>query len=144
MRRLASLLTFGCMAVASLGTAHGQGPSGITVTPLKSANTTASGQPLVLPSNPAMVSVSRYVIAPGAKLPVHKHPHARYAFVQAGNLTVYDADTGQRFDYKPGEFIVEILDGWHYGENAGAEDVVLLVVDQTPDGSPGNTIVRPQ
>jgi quercetin dioxygenase-like cupin family protein len=133
------------VAVLTTGVAApAQDRAAVKVTPLASTNVTATGQPLKLPENPAMVSASRYVIAPGARLPVHKHPHPRYAFVVAGNLTVYDADSGQRFDYGPGDFIVEILDGWHYGENNGSEDVVLLVVDQTPDGHPSNTVIRPQ
>lgn len=142
MRILRRAATIACLMTTSLTQAHSQAPSDVTVTPLLSTNTTASGQPLVLPTNPAMVGVSRYVIAPGARLAVHKHPHTRYAYVQSGNLTVFDADTGRRFDYKRGDFIVEILDGWHYGENAGTEPVELLVIDQTPDGSPVNTVLR--
>jgi quercetin dioxygenase-like cupin family protein len=115
----------------------------VTVNPLASTDKTASGQPITLPSGRATVSVSRYIIAPGAKLPVHKHPYPRYAYVQAGHLVVYADDTGQRYDYKAGDFIVEILDGWHYGENAGAEPVELLVIDQMPEGRATNTVLKP-
>lgn len=115
----------------------------ITVTPLVSTATTASGQPIVMPSGTTTVLVSRFVIAPGAKLPVHKHPYPRYAYVEAGNLAVYDAETGKRYDYKSGDFIVEVIDQWHYGENIGAVPVQLLVIDQMPKGHPFNTVVRP-
>jgi quercetin dioxygenase-like cupin family protein len=115
----------------------------VVVTPLLSTGKTASGQPIVLPPNPAHVHASRFVIAPGAKLPVHKHPHPRYAYVKSGTLAVYDADTGKRYDYKPGDFIIEVLDQWHYGENTGTDPVELIVVDQVPEGHDGNTVLRP-
>jgi quercetin dioxygenase-like cupin family protein len=118
-------------------------PKAVTVSPLASINKTASGQPITLPAGRTTVSVSRYIIAPGATLPVHKHPYPRYAYVQAGHLAVYAADTGQRYDYKAGDFIVEILDGWHYGENTGTEPVELLVIDQMPEGRTTNTVLKP-
>ncbi|RJF88499.1 cupin domain-containing protein [Oleomonas cavernae] len=141
MRRLCLSLAAVCLLP---GIAWGDGArKPVTVTPILSTATTASGQPIALPAGPVTVGVSRYVIEPGAKLPVHKHPSQRYAYVQAGNLTVYDVDTGQRFDYKPGDFIVEVLDQWHYGENTGAVPVELLVIDQTPAGTTVNTVTKP-
>lgn len=119
-------------------------PRPIVVTPLAAADTTASGQPIVLPPGEVTVRVSRYVIAPGARLPVHKHPHTRYAFVQSGTLEVYATDSGQRFVYKAGDFIVEVRDQWHHGENIGTVPVELLVIDQTPKGIAENTVLRPQ
>jgi quercetin dioxygenase-like cupin family protein len=76
-------------------------------------------------------------------MPVHKHPYPRYAYVQAGHLTVYAPDTGQRYDYKAGDFIVEVIDEWHYGENTGGEPVELLVIDQVPEGRSSNTVLKP-
>jgi quercetin dioxygenase-like cupin family protein len=141
MRRLCLSLAVACLLPAIAWAEEARKP--VTVTPLATASTTASGQPIALPTGPVTVSVSRYVIEPGAKLPVHKHPNQRYAYVQAGNLAVYDVDTGQRFDYKPGDLIVEVLDQWHYGENTGAVPVELLVIDQTPAGTTVNTVVKP-
>lgn len=115
----------------------------VTVTPVFSGSATVTGQPVILPEGPATVIVSRYVIQPGAKLPVHRHPHHRYAYVEAGTLAVYAADGGQRFDYEPGDFIVELLGDWHYGENTGAVPVELLVIDQVPQGVTMNTEVKP-
>ncbi len=115
----------------------------VAVTPLAAATATASGQPIMLPTGPAAVGVSRYVIEPGAKLAVHKHPNQRYAYVVAGTLAVYIVDTGERVDYKPGDFIVEVKDQWHYGENTGTVPVELLVIDQTPAGTTVNTVTRP-
>ena len=141
MRRLCLSLAVVCLLPGIALADEARKP--VTVTPLASTSTTASGQPITLPAGAVTVGVSRYVIEPGAKLPVHKHPNQRYAYVQAGNLTVYDVDTGQRFDYKPGDFIVEVLDQWHYGENTGAVPVELLVIDQTPAGTTVNTVTKP-
>ncbi len=113
----------------------------VTVRPVLSTTTTASGQPIVLPQKNAQVIVSTYEIAPGAVLPVHKHPFPRYALVQAGLLRVTNADTGKSDDYKPGDFIVEVVDQWHYGSNTGADTVKLLVIDMVEKGQP-NTVLK--
>ena len=75
-----------------------------------------------------------YEIPAGAKLPVHKHPSPRYAYVLAGTLRVATADESRSWEYKAGDFIVEMIDAWHYGMNTGAEPVRLLVIDQVEAG----------
>ena len=114
----------------------------VVVKPVLSTTTTASGQPIALPKQNAQVLVSTYDIAPGAKLPVHKHPYPRYAYVLAGTLQVTDQATGKIYDYRPGQFIVEVLGSWHFGENAGTDPVRLLVIDQVEEGQ-ANTILEP-
>jgi hypothetical protein len=47
----------------------------VTVTKLLSTTVTSSGQPIVLPQKDAQIVVSIYDVAPGARLPVHKHPY---------------------------------------------------------------------
>jgi quercetin dioxygenase-like cupin family protein len=106
----------------------------VAVTQLLSTQTTASGQPIVLPQHDVQLIVSRFVIAPGTTLPIHKHPSQRYAYVLAGHLTVTLTGTGQTFDYKPGDFIVETQNTWHSGTAIGDEAVVLLVIDQVEAG----------
>jgi quercetin dioxygenase-like cupin family protein len=113
----------------------------VVVSPLGSATTTASGQPITLPQKNVQVLVSKYLIAPGAKLPVHKHPFPRYAYVQAGKLQVTNADTEQSTIYQAGDFIVEMIGQWHRAENIGTEPVELLVIDQVENGAE-NTIIR--
>jgi quercetin dioxygenase-like cupin family protein len=112
-----------------------------TATRLFSATTTAAGQPIVLPKGNAEVVVWIYEIPAGAKLPVHKHPSARYAYVLAGTLRVASADESRSWEYRAGDFIVEMIDAWHYGTNIGSEPVRLLVIDQVEAGQ-GNTILR--
>jgi quercetin dioxygenase-like cupin family protein len=115
--------------------------AGVTVTPVTSAITTAIGQPILLPQGPVEVHVSLYEIAVGTTLPVHKHPHPRYAYVLAGLLRVTDEANGRTADYKPGDFIVEMIDAWHRGTNIGSEPVRLLVIDQAGPGQ-GNTVLE--
>lgn len=113
----------------------------VVVTPLASVTMTASGQPIVLPQKNVQVLVSSFEIPPGATLPVHKHPSARYAYVLEGLLQVTNADTGKSTSYKKGDFIVEMIGEWHQGANVGAEPVKLLVIDQVEEGTP-NTVLK--
>ncbi len=106
----------------------------VTVTPLLDTETTAAGQPIALPSGPVEVTVSRFEIAPGARLPVHRHPYPRYAYVQSGTLSVTETQTGHATTYQAGDFIIEMVGVWHYGTNVGADPVVLIVTDQAPVG----------
>jgi quercetin dioxygenase-like cupin family protein len=111
------------------------------VTKLFTGTTTALGQKIALPQGDAEITVLSYEIPPGAKLPVHKHPHPRYAYVLAGRLKVLTGDNTRSFEYGPGDFIVEMLDTWHYGEPIGSETVKLLVIDQAPPGAT-NTLLK--
>ena len=111
------------------------------VTKLFSGTTTALGQPLALPQGPVEVTVLSYEIPPGAALPVHKHPHPRYAYVVTGRLEVSTGDDVKKFEYGPGQFVVEMLEEWHYGRTIGNETVKLLVIDQAPPGA-GNTVLK--
>ena len=116
-------------------------PAKPVVTKLFTGTTTALGQPLILPQGAVEVTVLNYDIPAGAALPVHKHPRPRYAYVLAGRLQVSTGDGAKRFEYGPGDFIVEMLDEWHYGKTLGTEAVKLLVIDQAPAGET-NTILK--
>ncbi|MGD9915379.1 MAG: cupin domain-containing protein [Rhizobiaceae bacterium] len=118
-------------------------PQAAIVTPLVSTDRTDTGQPLVLPRDNARVVASIFEIPPGAVLPVHKHPSARYAYVLAGNLRVTNADTGATKDYKAGDFVIEMIDAWHQGANTGTDSVRLLVIDQVEGDAP-HTVLKPQ
>ena len=107
----------------------------VVVTPVKTTTVTSTGQPLILPRKNVEVSASVYDIAPGATLPVHKHPFARYAYVLAGTLQVTNVDTGKSDVFKAGDFVVEMIDQWHRGSNIGADPVKLVVIDQIEAGA---------
>ena len=84
----------------------------VVVTPIASTNVTAAGQPIMLPRKDARVIASLFEIAPGATLPVHRHPSMRYAYVLEGELLVTNVETGAATTYRAGDFIVEMLDIW--------------------------------
>ncbi|MGP2490673.1 cupin domain-containing protein [Mesorhizobium sp. PUT5] len=131
---LAVLPATGSMALDSAG-------SPVVVLPLASSSKTASGQPITLPQKNVQVLVSSYQIAPGARLPVHKHPFPRYAYVEAGKLQVTNVETERSTVYQAGDFIVEMIGQWHRAENVGTEPVRLLVIDQVEEGAE-NTVLQ--
>lgn len=122
------------LLAAGLASVHAKDAKPVEVQEILSTLTTAGGQPIVLPQGPVRLIATTYDIAPGAQLPVHKHPFPRYGYVLAGTLTVTDTESGKTYDYKRGDFIVELVDRWHFGKNAGSEPLKLLVIDQVPDG----------
>jgi quercetin dioxygenase-like cupin family protein len=116
----------------------------VTVTTLFHSKANAGGQKITLPSGPVEVVVSEYVIAPGAKLPVHRHPFERYAFVESGTLRVTNTETGAANTYRTGDVIVEMINKWHSGENIGSDDVRLKVIDQLTPGKSSTIVKRGQ
>lgn len=110
----------------------------VVVTPVVSTITTAGGQPILLPSGAARVIVSTYVIAPGAKLPIHRHRYPRYAYVLQGRLRVTDTHTNRTFNYKQGDFVIEVLNDLHFGVNPGSTPLRLLVIDNVPKAVTNN------
>lgn len=104
----------------------------VVVTPLFTTVTTASGQPIILPRGRARLIVSTYVIAPGARMPVHRHLYPRYAYVLDGQLRVTEVKTHRKFDYKKGDFVAEMIGAEHFGENTGDIPLRLLVIDLVP------------
>jgi len=114
----------------------------VDIHPIARTSTTVIGQPIVVPPNPNVV-VSIATFPPGSRLPEHQHPGPHYVYVLEGVLTVVNTETNKSFDVKPGDFIVEMVDTWHYGINNGAVPVKLLVIDQLAAGVTGNMKLRP-
>ena len=137
MRRL-FLIMLPAMSLAL--SALAEGPP-VTVTMLMTTDKTVLGQKLVLPKHDPQLIVSIYDIAPGARLPRHKHPFSRYAYVLAGEITV-EFDGGLQRRYRAGEFIVEAVNSWHFGANLGAVPVRLLVIDQVEAGEPPTILAK--
>jgi len=117
------------------------GGQSVIVTHVLSAVTTAANQPITFPKNNAEVIVSIYDIAPGAVLPVHKHPFPRFGYVLAGTLRVTNMQSGKSETYNRGEFTVESIGEWHQGTNPGSEPLKLLVIDTVEKGAK-NTVVK--
>ncbi len=102
----------------------------------------AVGQPITLPRGRLQLVVSTYDIAPGARLPQHKHPFQRYAYVLQGDLLVQQVGSSSRV-YHAGEFIAESVARWHFGETVGETPVKLLVIDQLPPGRKATVLRAP-
>lgn len=122
-------------------TALGFAGEDVPVTPLLTTTTTVSGQPITVPEHPKLQAML-LTVPPGKTLPVHKHPYARYAYVEKGEIDVTLVAEKKTIHYKAGDFFAEIIDGWHYGKNNGKVPAELLIIDQMPQGVEGNTVVR--
>jgi len=137
MKRLLPIAVLALLA-APAGLADNQPVKSTTVI---DTTKTVLGQPLALPEKDPELKVTLLEIAAGAKLPRHEHPWSRYAYVLAGDLQV-TFDGGLVKQYHAGDFIVEGVKAWHYGENIGSGPVRLLVIDQTEAGQPA-TVLAP-
>lgn len=130
------------LALCVVGAITGVALAGPPVTtPVLRTDRTVTGQKVAIPHDPTVL-VTTMVFAPGARTVVHKHPWADYAYVLEGTLTIHNVQDGTSFDLKPGQFLVEMQDVWHWGENAGSGPLRLLVIDQIPQGMAANTVVQ--
>jgi len=114
-----------------------------SVTPITNTDKTVIGQTIVSPEHPFVKTVM-VTFQPGDKTPIHKHPYPHYGYMLEGVLTVVNTETGKSFELKPGDFLVEMLNTAHYGENRGSVPVKLLVIDSLPAADTVNSIpVKP-
>ena len=130
-----------CALLLGAGVARAADASKVAVTPVARTNTTATGQPIVVPDHPDVV-VSIASFPPGARLPEHEHHFPHYAYVLKGVLTVINTQTNATMQVKTGDFLVEMQDTWHYGVNKGRVPVKLLIIDQVPHGTKGNVVLK--
>lgn len=92
-----------------------------------------------LPSYPATqpeITILKYVIQPGTKLPLHKHPVINAGVLIKGELVVH-SKKGPSKKLKTGEALVELVNQWHYGSNEGTEPAEIIVFYA---GSPGSLL----
>ena len=99
----------------------------------------------------------RYTIAPGSVLAVHVHPGVQLAWIESGELTYHVLKgevpvtrqvgqaggdraeaivAGETTVVLPGDAIVEATGVVHYGENLGAEPVVIWAATLLTKGQP--------
>jgi len=94
---------------------------------LLKTNSSWNGQqyPAVNLQNPE-VNVLKITIPAGEKLAWHQHPMINVAYMLQGELTVH-TESGDVTTIKAGDVMAEVVNTWHYGENNGTEDVILVV-----------------
>ncbi len=95
---------------------------------------TISDQPIALPQKNPEVVVSILEIDPGAELPPHRHPFARYGYILSGTLSVTNLETGKVMTFQSGAFVVESMAQWHSGTNPGLQPLKILILDQVEEG----------
>ena len=142
MQRIAMMAAVACLGISVSGydASAGEAPA-VVVKDIVRTTRNDSGQAIRLPAGRLELVASTYDIAPGARLPQHKHPFQRYAYVLQGDLKVEQVGRSSRI-YRAGEMVVESVGFWHYGENVGSVPVRLLVIDQVPKGR-ATTVLRP-
>ena len=115
------------LLVLSFGIAHADDYAGITTEVL--AKTEKSWDGNVLPAYPDQtpeITILRITIPAGTTLPMHRHPVINAGVLLSGELTVITEDD-QTLHLKAGDPIVEVVNKWHYGKNAGNDPAVILV-----------------
>jgi quercetin dioxygenase-like cupin family protein len=130
-------------AFVALGSATAMAADAPKITVEKVINTdkTVIGQPIVMPKDPTLVATIA-TFPPGSRLPAHKHLYPHYGYMLEGVLTVTNVQTGKSFTVKKGDFLVEMNDTWHYGQNNGTEPVKMLIIDHQPKGVTSNIVLR--
>jgi quercetin dioxygenase-like cupin family protein len=135
-------LVLACIFATALATlAFAADAPEVTVAPVITTDTTVIGQPIVMPEHPTVV-VTIATFPPGSRLPVHKHLYPHYGYMLQGELTVTNEKTGKSMVLKKGDFLVEVNDTWHYGQNNGKEPVRVLIIDHLPKGVTSNVALR--
>lgn len=76
--------------------------------------------------NAPKVSLLKITIKKGVKLSMHKHPVVNVGYMLQGEITVH-TESGKSITVKEGESLVEVINQWHYGENTGNKDAVIVV-----------------
>lgn len=79
-----------------------------------------------LDTDKTKITITHITIKAGEKLAFHKHPVITIAYILEGTLTV-KTDKGKVLTAPEGEAFAEVVNQWHYGENNGKKDVVLVV-----------------
>ncbi|MFZ4125002.1 MAG: cupin domain-containing protein [Rickettsiales bacterium] len=102
---------------------------------------TWADQPISVTRHPE-IRANIYDIMAHSVFPLHKHDHQRVFYVLSGEVDLIDAETKRRETIGEGNFVVESLKLWHYGENNGDVTAHILVIDFVPPNSPNNTILK--
>ncbi|GAB6058189.1 cupin domain-containing protein [Desulfonatronum parangueonense] len=91
------------------------------------------------PEGQPEIRILSITIAPGEKLPIHRHPVINAGYLLSGHLRVHTLD-GKVLDLRAGETIVEVVDTWHWGESLGEEPAQIIVFYAGKAGVPITTL----
>jgi quercetin dioxygenase-like cupin family protein len=130
------LILTGMVGCATRGNDASQGASGIENRELIKNTRSWDGELLPpYPDGQPEVSIRRFVIPPGAQLPMHKHPVINAGVLLSGELEVVKED-GRTLRLKAGDPIIEMVNTWHYGRNPGKVPAEIIVVYAGTPGVP--------
>lgn len=133
MKKLVCVLFLASLLTAAL---QAQDSTGVTISVLAKGDSSWAGTLLpAYPDKQPEITILKITIAPGAALPMHRHPVINAGVVLSGELTVV-TEAGQTNHLKAGEGLIEVVDRWHYGKNDGKVPVVLVVFYAGAVGQP--------
>ena len=132
MSRLSMLVAGLCLTAVAGSDVNAREPAPVVVKEIVRTMKNDVGQAITVPSGHLQLVVSTYDIAPGARLPAQASVRALCVVIQ-GDLMVEQVGSSSRV-YHAGEFVVESVNRWHFGQAIGEVPVKLLVIDQLPPG----------
>jgi quercetin dioxygenase-like cupin family protein len=141
IKAIVAAIAFAAAASAAFAADKPAPPPGVSSILVTDATKTISGQPIVVPANPHVI-VTLTTIAPGAHLPKHIHPYARFGYILEGAITVTNLETHETYVSKAGDFVVDLRDQVHEAVNAGTVPVRVLTIDQVPAGVSTNLVPK--
>ncbi len=131
-QRIIAVLLFLCLS----STVNAEEYRNVEVTKLITSTTSSNGQPLTyLRTDHPEVTALVVRIAPGNSTGWHKHPVPVYAYMLEGMLTVELKD-GNKYVFKKGDAILEVMNTLHNGYNSGSEPATLVVFYTGAVGTP--------
>jgi quercetin dioxygenase-like cupin family protein len=149
MSRLLMFVAGLCLTSVAGSDVRAREPAPVVVKEIVRTMKNDVGQAITVPSGHLQLVVSTYDIAPGARLPQHKHPFERYAYVIQGDLMVEQVGSPSRV-YHAGQFVVESVNRWHFGRRSEkSQSNCWSLTNCRPAGrrqscDPGRTDGRPQ
>lgn len=116
--------------------ASGAEYEGVKVTQIKKATTASNGQTLqYLKTDKPEITVLMVEIPAGSETGWHLHPVPVYAYMLSGAITV-EMEGMEKYDFKEGDAILEVINTLHNGKNSGTVPAKLLVFYTGEQGSP--------
>jgi len=111
----------------------------LEVETLKQAETSWDGSKFHYPMGSPEVTIQKILLAASEQTTWHCHPVPVFAYMLQGRLQVR-TESGRQHVFKPGDAVVEIMDGWHQGK--ALDGPVELVVFYAGEVGLKNTVLR--